>query len=83
MRKNYPRLVFIFQTLQPTTMSIMIFYASCIEIEGLKAERETPLETGANIIKGTFRKSQRHLTLYSLGNFSHMIESRKSSESKI
>ena len=52
-----------FQTLKSTTMSIMIFFASCIEIEGLKAERETPLETGAKIINGTFRKSQRHFKL--------------------
>ena len=50
-------------------MSIMIFYASCIEIEGLKAERETPLETGAKIINGAFRKSQLHLYFYSFDIF--------------
>ena len=65
-------LVFIFQTLKPTTMSIMIFYASCIEIEGLKA-----LQTGAEIINGTFRKSQWHLTLYSFDIFLNQIESKK------
>ena len=75
--ENYARLVFIFQTLKPTTMSIMFFYSSCIEIEGLKA-----LETGAEIINGTFRKSQRHLTLYSFDIFLYKIESRKSSDSK-
>ena len=75
--ENYARLVFIFQTLKPTTMSIMFFYSSCIEIEGLKA-----LETGAEIINGTFRKSQWHLTLYSFDIFLYKIESRKSSESK-